>query len=699
MKKRKKKLDVDISQTEASIKGAHLKNYQISLLFIAISFPVSGLIMKFVAKDMYDPFYLRVLLSFLFSILLIATYISKFVVKYFYYFFNGLLSLILLWSIFIAHNNGYSFTTTVVFLLVASINSVALSTYKHIPIYSAITLIVTLLFFHNSGINPAQGVTIILTILTFQFIAYIVLKSKSDVDRTLVESEEKFRLLVQALGEGIGIINKDDVFVLTNPSAHAIFEVKPIEIVGQPITNFLTQKGIEQYSNRSLEKNNQTSVSIELEIITPKKNTKTLLITETNFTNKNKSFQGTIMVFRDITKRIETENELLTAKEKAEESDRLKSAFLANMSHEIRTPMNSILGFAHLLEQPGLTGDQQQKYINIIQKSGTRMLNILNDIIDISKIEAGLMTINSEDTNINEQIKYIYTFFKHEAEVKGISISYRNSLPANKAIIKTDPEKFYAIFTNLVKNAIKYSNSGHIELGYNSIDSSTQPSSLTFYVNDTGIGIPADRQKAIFERFVQADIEDRKAYQGAGLGLSITKAYLEMLGGKIWVESEEGIGSTFYFTLPYNAELEEKTETKDVIGTGLASNQTAHKTSKLKILIAEDDVPSEMLISIIIEELSSEILKVKTGIEAVEACRNHPDIDLVLMDIQMPEMNGYEATRKIRSFNKDVIIIAETAYGLSGDREKSINAGCNDYIPKPINKDDFLELIHKYFKE
>jgi hypothetical protein len=351
------------------------------------------------------------------------------------------------------------------------------------------------------------------------------------------------------------------------------------------------------------------------------------------------------------------------------------------------------------LEQPGLTGDQQQKYINIIQKSGDRMLNILNDIIDISKIEAGLITINEENTNINEQIKYIYTFFKPEAEAKGISISFRNSLPTNKAILKTDPEKFYAILTNLVKNAIKYSNSGHIELGYNQVNEATQSNFLTFYVKDTGIGIPADRQKAIFERFVQADIEDRKAYQGAGLGLSITKAYLEMLGGKIWVESEEGIGSTFYFTLPYKAELEEKTESTNDIGTGLAKNQINHKTSKLKILIAEDDIPSEILISIIIEELSSEILKVKTGIEAVEACRNHPDIDLILMDIQMPEMNGYEATRQIRNFNKDVIIIAETAYGLSGDRDKSIKAGCNDYIPKPINKDDFLELIHKYFKE
>ena len=214
-------------------------------------------------------------------------------------------------------------------------------------------------------------------------------------------------------------------------------------------------------------------------------------------------------------------------------------------------------------------------------------------------------------------------------------------------------------------------------------------------MKDTGIGIPKDRQSAIFERFVQADISDKMARQGAGLGLSISKAYVEMLGGKIWVESEEGIGSTFYFTLPYNAAPEEK----KVVGKVVQVQYQKNQIKKLKVLIAEDDVISEMLITIDVENFSKEILKAKNGLEAIEVCRNNPDTDLILMDIQMPVMNGHEATRQIRQFNKDVVIIAQTAFGLSGDREKAIEAGCNAYISKPIKKDELLSLIQKYFKK
>jgi len=383
----------------------------------------------------------------------------------------------------------------------------------------------------------------------------------------------------------------------------------------------------------------------------------------------------------------ERTKELLKAKEQAEESDRLKSAFLANMSHEIRTPMNGILGFAELLKEPGLTGEEQQDYIRIIQKSGVRMLNIINDIVDISKIESGLMKLEIQESNINEQIEYIYTFFKPEVEAKGMKLIINTPLPTKEAILKTDREKVYAILTNLVKNAIKYSNKGTIEIGYIKKDTS-----LEFYVKDTGIGIPNDRQDAIFERFIQADIPDEWAQQGAGLGLSITKAYLEMLGGKIWVQSQVGVGSTFYFTLPYNSVL-----TKEVVVQHFVPSYNTDQDRKLKILIAEDDKVSEMLIDKTLKIFAKEILKARTGVEAIEACQKNPDIDLIMMDIRMPDMGGYDATRQIRKFNKEVVIIAQTAHGLYGDREKAIEAGCNDYIAKPINKAELLLLIQKYF--
>ncbi|RPI64406.1 MAG: response regulator [Ignavibacteriales bacterium] len=383
----------------------------------------------------------------------------------------------------------------------------------------------------------------------------------------------------------------------------------------------------------------------------------------------------------------ERTKELLKAKEQAEESDRLKSAFLANMSHEIRTPMNGILGFAELLKEPGLTGKEQQDYIRIIEKSGARMLNIINDIVDISKIEAGLMKLEIQESNINEQIQDIYTFFKPEVEAKGMILSFNTPLPTKEAILKTDREKVYAILTNLVKNAIKYSNTGIIEIGYNKRDGD-----LEFYVKDTGIGIPNNRHGAIFERFIQADIPGEWAQQGAGLGLSITKAYVEMLGGKIRVASQVGVGSTFYFTLPYNA-----VPINELVVQQIVPSENNDLIRKLKILIAEDDKVSEMLIDRTLKTFGKEIIKARTGVEAIEACKKNPDIDLVMMDIRMPDMGGYDATRQIRKFNKEVVIIAQTAHGLYGDREKAIEAGCNDYIAKPINKAELLLLIQKYF--
>lgn len=398
-------------------------------------------------------------------------------------------------------------------------------------------------------------------------------------------------------------------------------------------------------------------------------------------------------IAQDITDRKLLEQDLIIAKERAEEGDRLKTAFLANMSHEIRTPMNGILGFAGLLKEQKLTGEEQQEYISIIEKSGYRMLNIINDIVDISKIESGQMNIYLSPTNINKQIEYTYNFFRQEAENKGLLLLFKKSLPSKHAIITTDREKVYAILTNLVKNAIKFTPSGSIEFGYYP-DSLVLPTGqLTFYVKDSGIGIPQDRQQAVFDRFVQADIGDKRAFQGAGLGLSISKAYVQMLGGKIWVESVEEKGSTFYFTIPYHHKEPELTEINELE----MINEEQKKVKNLKILIAEDDELNEKLISIGVKMFGKVILKARTGSDAVEVCRKNPDLDLILMDIKMPKMNGYEATREIRMFNNDVIIIAQTAYALVGDREKAIEAGCNNYIAKPFDKKALTALIEHYF--
>jgi signal transduction histidine kinase/CheY-like chemotaxis protein len=376
-------------------------------------------------------------------------------------------------------------------------------------------------------------------------------------------------------------------------------------------------------------------------------------------------------------------------KEKAELADKLKSAFLANMSHEIRTPMNGILGFAGLLKDENLTAGEKQNYIEIIEKSGNRLLNIINDILDISKIESGLTEIEISNTDVNEQLEYMFTFFVPEIEAKGMHLVLKNKLQGCDSVIKTDKEKLLAILTNLIKNAVKYSDKGTIEYGCIKKDLF-----LEFYVKDSGIGISAEKQSAVFDRFVQADIDDKMAKQGSGLGLTITKAYVEMLGGKIWLQSAPEKGTTVYFTLPYNKEE----HLVSLTVTGTKADDTEPELPMLNILIVDDDETSACLITHILSKYSNKTEVVTDGLSAVETCKNDKSIDLILMDFQLPVMDGYEATRKIREFNKEIIIIGQTAFGFADDREKAINAGCNNYISKPMNRKLLIEMIFSYFK-
>ncbi len=409
--------------------------------------------------------------------------------------------------------------------------------------------------------------------------------------------------------------------------------------------------------------------------------------------NKKGKKTGILFVFRDISEQRRIEKEIIRAKEKAEENDITKSAFLANMSHEIRTPMNGILGFAELLKNPDITAEEREEYIGLIEKSGERMLNIVNDIICISKVEAGQMKVSVSETNANDQIDFIYKFFKHEAEQKGINLLYKTPLSAKDSIIKTDKEKIYAVLTNLVKNAIKFTPEGTIELGYEK-----KGNFLEFFVRDTGYGIPPAQQGLIFERFKQADVPLAGKYESSGLGLSISKAYVEMLGGEIRVESEVGKGSVFYFTLPYvNGREEEKNGKTETNEKRNSTNEENVRIRKLKILIVDDDDVSTLFLQKVISKYSREILKVRTGREAIETCQNVPDIDLVLMDIEMPETDGYQATREIRKFDHDIVIIAETAFALYNDSAKALEAGCTDYISKPINLELLNDIINKHF--
>ena len=385
--------------------------------------------------------------------------------------------------------------------------------------------------------------------------------------------------------------------------------------------------------------------------------------------------------------RKKAEEELKSALEKAQESDRLKSAFLTNMSHEIRTPMNGILGFTGLLKEPKLSGDEKKKFIQVIEKSGDRMLNTINDIIDISKIEAGQVEVVKSEVSLNNILNEQYEFFKPDAQSKGLELNYKPTLSDKEAIIVTDIHKLVGILTNLIKNAIKFTKHGNINFGY-SLKKEKNFEGFEFFIKDTGIGIPSNRISAIFNRFEQADIEDTLVFEGSGLGLAISKSYVEMLGGNISVTSEEGIGSTFVFSIPFT-----KQSTKESDVEGGINKIPQVSLNKLSVIVAEDDETSRMLLEAILENKFYKIIYTKTGKETVDKFRENPETSIILMDLKMHDMSGYEATREIRKFNQDVVIIAQTAYGLSNDREKAIEAGCDDYISKPFKKELLFEKI------
>ncbi|MCE5175814.1 MAG: histidine kinase N-terminal 7TM domain-containing protein [Bacteroidales bacterium] len=387
--------------------------------------------------------------------------------------------------------------------------------------------------------------------------------------------------------------------------------------------------------------------------------------------------------------RKKNQEELLIAKEKAEESDQLKSTFLANMSHEIRTPMNSILGFISLLQEPNLTGEEKDEYINIVKKGGERLISTIRDIIDISRIETGQISLDYQDLNINEMNTYFYNLFRLEAENKGLIFNLPTKIPQNQSFIKADRNKIYSVIGNLINNALKYTKSGYVELGCD-----CHPEEVVFYVKDTGIGIPEDKHQSIFDRFTQADASTTRIYEGSGLGLSISKAYVEMLGGRIWVESKLHHGSTFYFQIPLNYPQDKSIQTLPV-----SHEMEKPEKASLNILVVEDDPNNFEYINVILTKENHKVWHTVTGSESIELCRQNVCFDIILMDIRLPDIDGCVTTQKIRLFDNDTPIIALSAYALQDDRKRALESGCNDYLTKPVRKDKLIAVIEKYTRK
>ncbi len=392
---------------------------------------------------------------------------------------------------------------------------------------------------------------------------------------------------------------------------------------------------------------------------------------------------GFLSINRDITERKKALAELILAKEKAEESDRLKSAFLNNISHEIRTPLNAITGFSALLTMDENDSLTQSKYIESILKSSDHLLSILSDIIDISSIQAKATNIKISKVNLNSRINSLFNQYLPQASEKNLSLFNFTDLPAERADIMTDPSKFVRVFSNLISNAIKFTLKGQVTFGYK-----VKNSFVEFFVTDTGIGIPVELHSKIFENFYQAEKSLNRQFEGTGLGLPICKTFTEYLGGKIWLQSEQGKGSTFFFTLPFVQPVPD-TESKTVVAESGKLSSLSQKT----ILVAEDDENNFFLIKTFLSALDINVIHAVNGIKAVEICRSQKNIDLIIMDINMPEMDGYAAARQIREFLPDIKIIAQTAF--TDDKIAALKSGCTDFISKPFTRVQFISKVNE----
>ncbi|MFA6276349.1 MAG: response regulator [Pedobacter sp.] len=381
--------------------------------------------------------------------------------------------------------------------------------------------------------------------------------------------------------------------------------------------------------------------------------------------------------------------QLEIAKEKAEESDRLKSSFLANLSHEIRTPMNAIMGFSDLLNDPNLNQKDKTDYLKIIRNSGKNLISIIEDLIEMSKIDSKQIAPNYQSLDLDKCISELHRAIKITIpEEKSIEFLIHENKEPLKHKILTDEIKLTQILTNLITNAIKFTQKGHVSIGYKVNE---EDKLLEIWVEDSGLGINENNVKIIFDRFRRVEDEFSVEISGLGLGLSITKAYVELLGGCINVKSTPGIGSTFSIIIPlkYDESIVDVDSVKNIYKLSKAENET--------ILIAEDDDINFLLLKKILQLKNYKILRAKNGQEAVEICTNNANIDLVFMDIKMPIMNGFEAFELIRQFNKTIPIIANTAYSSFEDKEKIINSGFTNYISKPLNKNEIFYLLSSIF--
>lgn len=525
--------------------------------------------------------------------------------------------------------------------------------------------------------------------ITLRENALFELKKKEE---QLRQSEQFFKRIMDAANDAIILLGKDYKIRLWNKAAIKVFGFTKKEAIDQNIFRKIIPNSykplIEKYFRQIFEQNKDHAVGYTFALSAIQKNGISIPIEVSMSGISFRNEHYLIVIAKDITERKRTEKELLKAKEKAEESDNLKTAFLSNMSHEIRTPMNAIVGFSQLLSNPNFDQQKKEVFIEQININSESLLKLIEDIIYISKIESGKIEIVKTDCSLHKLLNELYTsFLEHKRRMgkKNVELKLHLDLINEEPVISTDPQRFKQIMTNLLANALKFTENGYVEFGYKL----QKDNFLLFYVKDTGMGINKEKIRYVFDRFTKVSANKTKLYGGTGLGLSITKHLVEYLGGEIWVESKENEGSIFKFTHPFEHLQHENHPSEhnslpDI--TGVLEN--------ILVLVAEDEEINFLFLKETLNQAGADVVWAKNGQEAINLVKDKM-YDLVLMDMKMPVMDGYEATKIIKKSYPDLPIIAQTAYALPDEQQLGYESGCDDYLSKPIDPINLISIIRR----
>ncbi len=559
------------------------------------------------------------------------------------------------------------------------------------------------------------------------------MKNKSkETERKLRLSEENYRTIFENSAVAIMMVDEQERLISWNKFTKKLLGMDREDLYLKPVKSLypdeewikirshnIRQKGLEaHFETKMIRKDGQIiNVGISLSILKDSEGTTTCSIgiisdiTERKQAEKQRAFdmaelekfkETALFMMEDAEEARKESEDLNQHLEKAtvrandlaaqaEMANQAKSLFLAKMSHEIRTPMNAIIGFSDLLADEDLT-DEQKVDINTIRESGKNLLTIINDILDFSKIEAGQLNTEIINCSLGKILNSVESMMKPQAEKKSLDfkIVESNGPPAQ---IRSDPTRLHQCLINLLSNAIKFTEQGHIHINVCLEDKNNEPF-IRFDVEDTGTGIPQDKQEAIFESFTQADGSTTRKYGGTGLGLTITRQLAELLGGELTLTSEVGKGSVFSLAIPANVDI-----TKQQLLDRYAEKELLKRDEQAEFsgncLVAEDIVANQMVIKRLLEKAGAEVAVVNDGVEAVQQAQSK-SFDLIFMDMMMPNMNGYEATKAIRKAGMTMPIVALTADAMKGDDKKCLEAGCNDYMAKPIERKKLYEMLDKY---